>query len=120
MRAFVAWQSDEKEDRDYQDFAEYLDIPAPTFYKYKDGKSRPPRENADKIAAKLGPEIYDVCGYPRPNPLKQKIEEVFDQLPEVEQYKVLEFTYERLRESREEGYASSAAQGNAQPDARPA
>lgn len=48
-----------------QQFAKYLGVSAPSLNQWINGYRLPNFENAAKLADKLGPEIFDVLGYPR-------------------------------------------------------
>ncbi len=49
-------------------FADYLGLDPTYLHKFMQGKNHPGRANVIKIAARLGPEIYDLLGLERPEP----------------------------------------------------
>lgn len=63
---FMKWQGDHR--RTITEFAAYLGVkqPALTMWLKDKNPSRPDYKNAIKLAAKLGPEVYEVLGMIRP------------------------------------------------------
>jgi transcriptional regulator with XRE-family HTH domain len=58
--------------RSQTDFARELGISPTNLSKYMNGVQAPDAKNQDRIAAKLGPGIYDVLGVPRRVPSGDK------------------------------------------------
>jgi len=81
---YVEWMSRSGRRKSIQEFAEWLGVPRPHVSRYLGGSRIPSRKNADKIAAKLGPEIYDLLGFQRPDPLLQRLQAVWDRLVDRE------------------------------------
>lgn len=48
-----------------KDFAMYLGVPVPSYNQWVNGYRLPNYENTIKLSIKLGPEIFDIMGYPR-------------------------------------------------------
>lgn len=67
-RQFLVWQVAQGKRKTLGDFARYLGVKRTTLEKWLYGARVPGRRYADKIAAKLGPEIYDLLRMPRPDP----------------------------------------------------
>ncbi len=66
---FVDWQAKTGKRQTLDTFAAYLGVSRSTLSKYMNGNSRPGgQEFIEKIAEKLGPEIYDLIDKPRPDP----------------------------------------------------
>ncbi len=79
------------------EFAEYLDISRSLLSHYMNGSRNPSKENASKIAAKLGPEIFDLLGLARPDPYLQTIINGWDDLDENQRKELLDFA-DKLRD----------------------
>lgn len=54
------------------------------------GKKRPGVDNIKLLAEIFGDEVYDSLGKPRPNPYLQKVNRVWEFLPEAIQKKIAE------------------------------
>jgi len=63
---FAEWQSAQPGRTSLSAFADYLGLDRTYLHKFAHGQHRPSRLNAIKIAARLGPEIYDLLGQARP------------------------------------------------------
>ncbi len=81
-KKFLDWQAAEGERKTLEDFADYINVSRPLLSFWMNGKRIPNKEACEKISIKLGNEIYDVLGKPRPNPYKQVIDRVWDFIPE--------------------------------------
>lgn len=69
--------------RSLRAFAAYLGVGKSSLDKWINGKSTAMfRDTADLIAAKLGPEIYDLVNLPRPDPDLQRIETLWPMVHE--------------------------------------
>ena len=71
---YIEWISVSGERRTISEFAAWLDISQSLLSRYMNGTRTPSRKNTDKIAARLGPEIYDLLGLQRPDPLLQRLQ----------------------------------------------
>jgi len=87
---FLDWQATEGARKTLEDFAVYLDVNRSLLSYWTNGKRIPNEGNIKKVASKLGNEIYDVMGLPRPNPYKQVIDRVWEFLPEDFQRRISE------------------------------
>jgi hypothetical protein len=65
-RAFIDFQAERGRRRTIRDFSEYLDVDYSLLTKWLKGVAAPGNENVIILANKLGPEIYDLRGWPRP------------------------------------------------------
>ena len=65
---FLEWQHDSGGRKTVADFADYLGVGQTTASAYMNGKRLPEGENIKKLSTKLGLEVYDVLGIPRPDP----------------------------------------------------
>ena len=80
-------------------FADYLGVSRMSLSRWMNGNNLPEKYYVDQIADKLGPEIYDLMGMPRPDPSLMYIVKRWPALT-TEQRKI-------LREQAEQ-YAGSA------------
>ena len=87
-RKFLEWQIDEGR-KSLTSFAQYLGIPQAVISHYMSGRYKPSGDNVNKIAAKLGPEIYDLLGLQRPDPLLEEMRQTYDQVSEVRRRKLV-------------------------------
>ena len=85
---YVDWMAKAGQRRTVTEFAKWLDIPRSLISRYLGGTRLPSRENVDKIAAKLGPEIYDLMGFQRPDPLLQRLQATWDRLTDQERKEI--------------------------------
>jgi transcriptional regulator with XRE-family HTH domain len=88
-RKFLEWQLDVGR-KSQREFADYLGVNRASLTMWLNGDHLPERANIDKLALKLGPEIYDSFDLPRPNPYLQKINQLFDNLSPEHQQRLAE------------------------------
>lgn len=88
-RKYLEWQL--KVGRKSQaEFARLMGVSRAALTMWMNGTHLPDMESAKKIASILGNEVYDVLGYPTPNPYLQKINQVFERLSPEHQQKLAE------------------------------
>lgn len=90
-KKFVEWEALSGRRRTIAEFAEWLSIPRPLLSRYMSGSRKPKRETADLIAAKLGPEVYDLLGFQRPDPLLQRLQACWDDLNDEQRNQIRQF-----------------------------
>ncbi len=78
---FVEWEKTQGRKQSYYAFARYLEVSQSGLAQWMTGSGVPGGENLLNIASKLGPEIYDVLGLPRPNAEVQRLTVSFANLP---------------------------------------
>lgn len=94
---FMKWRDLEGERKhriSQAQFARYCNVPQANMSNYLNDIREPDLENADKIAAKLGPQIYDILGMSRRVPKDQKLWDVIDlwyKLTPEQQERLLQF-----------------------------
>jgi len=64
---FLDWQQKEGGRKTVKEFALYIGVSQSTVSMWWNGERNPEGENLRKIAGKLGFEVYDVLGLPRPD-----------------------------------------------------
>lgn len=75
---FLEWMQKGGRPRSQADFTRWLGVP-PTSYSNWINESRlPVGENVHKLAAKLGPQVYDIVGIPRLMPVEPKVKFLVD------------------------------------------
>lgn len=68
-RKFLDWQRDERERKTLAQFSEWLEVSPNTLNNWLRRDKLPKGANIELLASKLGPEIYDALGIPRPDPV---------------------------------------------------
>jgi len=96
--AYLDYQNKKRRPVSDNEFARHLRVNAGSFNAWINGSRTPDIGNAIKLGEKLGPEVYDLLGYPRiigtRNLQLQYIAEYWEELPE--EIKVL--IYEHVKE----------------------
>jgi len=87
-RKFNEWQI-EVGRKTITEFADFLDIPRPQLSHYMNARNKPESENIEKIAAKLGYEIYDILELKRPDPTINQVIQVYDKVTPEEQEEMI-------------------------------
>lgn len=102
--AYLDWQKREGGSRSVTEFAEYLEIPLPTVNHWINGtRNNLASENIFKLAVKLGLEVYDVLGLPRPNPILFGVQANFGLFTELELKRIAQIVEEaRARHEKAE------------------
>jgi hypothetical protein len=78
---FHEWESKQERKQSYYSFAHYLGVGHANLALWMDGSVMPQGEDLQMLADKLGPEIYDAVGIPRPNAQLQRLVAAFPGLP---------------------------------------
>ncbi len=87
-KKFLEWQLDQERSASQVEFAEYIGVSESTFSTWINDLQPPGKHSADLIAAKLGPEIYDLLGMARPDTIP------LDQLPHAVRERLSAAIYE--------------------------
>jgi transcriptional regulator with XRE-family HTH domain len=77
---FLAWQQEIGGRRTVLEFAEYLGVSQQTVSSWWNNTRQPQGENVRKVSEKLGLEVYDVLGLPRPDPDLHYLQSQWDTL----------------------------------------
>lgn len=81
---WLKWQAKEGRRKSQRLFAKWLEVPEGTLTHWISGSRRKLDDPSVRLlAAKLGPEIYDVLGQPRPDPRLQALIDAWGRLPEA-------------------------------------
>ncbi len=78
---FTEWEKAQGHKQSYYAFARYLEVSQSGLAQWMVGGSVPSGDDLLSIAKKLGPEIYEILGLPRPNAEVQRLTVSFACLP---------------------------------------
>jgi transcriptional regulator with XRE-family HTH domain len=78
---FIEWEKSQGRKQSYYAFARYLEVSQSGLGQWMNGSGTPSGEDLLNIANKLGQEIFDVLGLPRPNAEVQRLTVSFASLP---------------------------------------
>lgn len=78
---FAEWEKTQGSRQSYYAFARYLEVSQSGLAQWMMGSGVPGGDDLLNIANKLGPEIYDVLGLPRPNAMVQRLTVSITNLP---------------------------------------
>jgi transcriptional regulator with XRE-family HTH domain len=78
---FNEWEKTQERSQSYYAFARYLGVSQSGLSQWMTGSTTPGGEDLLNLASKLGTEIYDVLGLPRPNAEIQRMTVSFASLP---------------------------------------
>ena len=78
---FVEWERTQGGRQSYYAFARFLGVSQSGLGMWMTGSSMPGGDDLIALADKLGPEVYDVLGLPRPNADVQRVTVSFASLP---------------------------------------
>lgn len=78
---FVEWEKTQGHKQSYYAFARYLEVSQSGLGQWMAGSAAPGGDDLLNIANKLGEEIYDILGLPRPNAEVQRLTVSFASLP---------------------------------------
>lgn len=104
FKKFLTWQDQEGQRRTVTEWAKYLDVPQASLSSWMSGVYFPKGSNLGKLAAKLGPEIYDILGMTRPrdygdlSPKKRELLERLESASDEDVRKVIEMLKEAVEE----------------------
>ncbi len=89
-RKYLNWQNRLGKRKTIDEFARLLGVSRPSITMWMNGSRKPGLENIRLLSAIFGLEIYDILGYPRPNPLYAYAERNWKYIPIKEQKKIAE------------------------------
>jgi transcriptional regulator with XRE-family HTH domain len=78
---FIEWEKTQGRSQSYYAFARYLEVSQSGLSQWMTGSSAPGGDDLLNLSSKLGAEIYDVLGLPRPNAEAQRVTVSFASLP---------------------------------------
>lgn len=89
-KKYLEWQLKEEGRKTIVQFAAYIGVSQPILSMWLSGKKRPGVDNIKLLAEIFGDEVYDSLGLPRPNPYLQRVNRVWEFLPEAIQKRIAE------------------------------
>lgn len=92
------------------DWARYIGITNTNLSQYMNDNRKPDAAQADLLAAKLGPEVYDRLGMPRKMPKDKMLYFIVDNWPDVRPEKrkeIIERIKNEIDEKKREGHRNS-------------
>lgn len=100
---YLEWQVKGKGRKTVTEFAEYLGFPQPTVNNWLNGARTPSGDSIFPLAVKLGLEVYDTLGLPRPNPILFGVQANFGLFTELELRRIAQVVEEaRARHEKAE------------------
>lgn len=87
---FLEWQMKNGERKNLYQFASYVGVSHGTMSFWINGVKKPNGDNVERLVTLFGNEIYDVLELPRPNPYLQKLNRLWEFIPEEIQKKFSE------------------------------
>jgi transcriptional regulator with XRE-family HTH domain len=86
-KKYLEWQSQLGKRKTLDEFAEYLGVSRTVLSNWLSGNRKPGTESLRLLSSKLGFEVYDVLGLPRPDEDLAYIYHHWDELPEAYRHK---------------------------------
>ena len=96
---YISWIGEAGKRRTLTDFSKYLGVTQPMLSQWLNGRYVPNTHNISKIAARLGPEVYDLLGLQRPDPDIQWLVKLFGELDEQGKEELLQAA-EQIKQHR--------------------
>ena len=87
---FLDWQTSHGKRKTLTQFADYLGISQSLLSHYMNGTHSPSGENVEKIALRLGDEIYAILGLPTPDLQLRTINRLWGQIPPEQRQKLID------------------------------
>lgn len=110
---YLAWQHQQGKRATLSQFAEWLGISSPLLSHYMNGLRSPSRENIDKLANRLGPDIYGILGLQQPDAKLQFISSNWGKLTEEERHYLINKMEEYLGSKRKKNNGDDPIPGDA-------
>ena len=92
---FINWMQERGEVTTQREFAEFLGLDQVQLSHYmNERRKKPDKVSLEKIAARLGPEIYDVLGLARPDPQLKQLTSVWHLLTSDQIERILAIAFD--------------------------
>ena len=99
-RKFWEWEAGEQKNQ--RGFAEYLGVAQGTLGHWMNGRRKPDYENCLLLSKKLGPEIFNVCGYLGPDPQFRRVASLWHRIDGRGKSIILETVMEAINQNATE------------------
>ena len=109
-KKFLEWQMEAGQRRTQTEYAEYLGVAPGTLGHWMNGIRSPDYDSVEQLSKKLGPEIFDVAGYLRPNPQLRKVVSIWHKLDERGKTIILNIVTEATNQEAKEEHPSYGSQ----------
>ena len=83
LRQMQQWESAQGKRATLQGFADHLQVSQPLLSIWLKGDTKPSTEKIELLAAKLGNEVYEVLGLPKPDPDLTRLNQIWPHIPEA-------------------------------------
>ncbi len=83
LRQMQQWEAARGKRMTIQGFADHLEVSQPLLSIWLKGNTRPSREKIERLATKLGNEVYPALGLPKPDPDLQRLNQIWPHIPET-------------------------------------
>ena len=83
LRQMQQWETSQGKRTSIQGFARHLEVSQPLLSIWLKGNTKPSDEKIQLLASKIGNEVYDVLGIPRPDPDLQRLNQIWEHIPEA-------------------------------------
>ena len=97
VRKFREWEISTKRKQSVSSFARYLGVKQPSLSRWMTGDNPPDLEHIQKLAAKLGPEIYEILGFEKPEHAVKEWQALYDLAPPDLRDELLEMNRQWLK-----------------------
>ena len=104
---YLEWQQKQGGRKTVHQFASYLGVGQSTLSNWWNGERKPEGESVDKLAKKLGLEVYDVLGLERPDPDLHYLQQVWYDLSDKERRTIREQVERYARENIEADHSKN-------------
>ena len=83
LRQMQLWEGTQGRRATLEAFATHLGVSQPLLSIWLKGETKPSREKIELLAAKLGTEVYEVLGLPKPDPDLTRLNQIWPHIPEA-------------------------------------
>ena len=98
-KQYINWLTQAGERRTQREFAAWLGISNALLSHYLRGSRNPTSDFLEKIALRLGDEVYDVVELPRPDPQLRKVKNAWPSLSKDQKTRIETIIIENTRDS---------------------
>jgi transcriptional regulator with XRE-family HTH domain len=104
---FLEWQMEAGYKRTQTEFAKHLGVAPGTLGHWMNGVRTPDLDSVELLSKKLGPEIYDLAGYLRPDPQLRKVVSRWHKVNEAGKISIMNIVMEAVNQESTEQHGSS-------------